>query len=199
MISPQPKTNHNMVDHLQNHDVNEGADADEDTLNGSGSDARQSSPLPRLDASSAYKQRKPSPVDSEITFEDRESPPRESRPFSIRGRKEIPIPVSDSSGPGASAGVGRRVGAVSRERDEEEAPVYDARDEQAPQVGSAEEQPKIHIPKIPPIPSDICPPPDLAELARGLEGMYVDEFGNILDWNGHVLGRVEGDLPSMIG
>lgn len=38
-----------------------------------------------------------------------------------------------------------------------------------------------------------------ASLAEGLEGKYVDEFGNILDWDGTVLGRVEGDLPSMIG
>jgi hypothetical protein len=29
--------------------------------------------------------------------------------------------------------------------------------------------------------------------------MYVDEFGNVLDWEGHVLGRVEGDLPAMVG
>jgi hypothetical protein len=36
-------------------------------------------------------------------------------------------------------------------------------------------------------------------LVAGLEGNYVDEFGNILDWHGHVLGRVGGDLPSMVG
>jgi hypothetical protein len=29
--------------------------------------------------------------------------------------------------------------------------------------------------------------------------MFVDEFGNVLDWEGHVLGRVEGDLPAMVG
>ncbi|GAO16797.1 hypothetical protein UVI_02053380 [Ustilaginoidea virens] len=32
-----------------------------------------------------------------------------------------------------------------------------------------------------------------------LEGKCVDEFGNILDWDGTVLGRAEGDLPSMVG
>ncbi|KAG9506654.1 hypothetical protein J7337_000187 [Fusarium musae] len=37
------------------------------------------------------------------------------------------------------------------------------------------------------------------KLAAGLDGKYVDEFGNILDWDGTVLGRVEGDLPSMVG
>ncbi|KAM0331039.1 hypothetical protein ACHAPQ_006256 [Fusarium lateritium] len=37
------------------------------------------------------------------------------------------------------------------------------------------------------------------ELASGLDGKYVDEFGNILGWDGTVLGRVEGDLPSMVG
>lgn len=43
------------------------------------------------------------------------------------------------------------------------------------------------------------PPPTPAQLAEGLEGKWVDEFGNILDWDGTVLGRVEGDLPSMVG
>ncbi|RFN52226.1 hypothetical protein FIE12Z_3494 [Fusarium flagelliforme] len=40
---------------------------------------------------------------------------------------------------------------------------------------------------------------ELQKLAAGLEGKYVDEFGNILDWDGTVLGRVQGDLPSMVG
>lgn len=63
---------------------------------------------------------------------------------------------------------------------------------------SANSPPKknhIHIPKIAPMSSD----PEPSKLAVGLEGKYVDEFGNILDWDGSVLGRVEGDLPSMIG
>lgn len=37
------------------------------------------------------------------------------------------------------------------------------------------------------------------EVVAALQGKCVDEFGNILDRNGTVLGRVEGDLPSMIG
>jgi hypothetical protein len=41
--------------------------------------------------------------------------------------------------------------------------------------------------------------PSAASLAQGLEGRYVDEFGNVLDWDGTVLARVEGDLPSMVG
>ncbi|CAM1510611.1 Fc.00g009460.m01.CDS01 [Cosmosporella sp. VM-42] len=52
----------------------------------------------------------------------------------------------------------------------------------------------IEIPKITPLSG-----PSPAELARGLEGKFVDEFGNILDWDGTVLGRVDGDLPSMVG
>ncbi|KAI6778966.1 uncharacterized protein J7T54_002608 [Emericellopsis cladophorae] len=40
---------------------------------------------------------------------------------------------------------------------------------------------------------------ETAGLAEGLEGKYVDEFGNVLDWDGTVKGRVEGDLPSMVG
>lgn len=63
-----------------------------------------------------------------------------------------------------------------------------------------ESKPKqeIKIPKITPIGASSSgeSPQDLAQ---GLVGKYVDEFGNILDWDGTVLGRVEGDLPSMVG
>ncbi|KAL6920528.1 hypothetical protein ACHAPO_007140 [Fusarium lateritium] len=75
------------------------------------------------------------------------------------------------------------------------------------------ENPEIRIPRIKPV-SDTSsgtttdqqqmPQPqnqemDLQKLAAGLDGKYVDEFGNILDWDGTVLGRVQGDLPSMVG
>ncbi|KAM0270838.1 hypothetical protein ACHAQH_009318 [Verticillium albo-atrum] len=62
-----------------------------------------------------------------------------------------------------------------------------------------EENPTIQIPKVTPLASGLTLPPNLAELAENLEDKYVDEFGNILEWDGRVLGRVEGDLPSMIG
>ncbi|KAL7924589.1 hypothetical protein ACQKWADRAFT_287042 [Trichoderma austrokoningii] len=55
--------------------------------------------------------------------------------------------------------------------------------------------PDIKIPKIQPVEQG----EPLAELAQGLAGKFVDEFGNILDWDGTVLGSVEGDLPSMVG
>lgn len=64
-----------------------------------------------------------------------------------------------------------------------------------------EEAPK-EPPKITPIPritSPDSPDPAGPAMDEGLEGKCVDEFGNILDWNGTVLGRVEGDLPSMVG
>ncbi|EFY93758.1 LEA domain protein [Metarhizium acridum CQMa 102] len=53
--------------------------------------------------------------------------------------------------------------------------------------------------QIPKITTDMSSIHDPAVLVRGLEGKCVDEFGNILDWDGTVLGRVEGDLPSMVG
>lgn len=55
--------------------------------------------------------------------------------------------------------------------------------------------PDIKIPRIQPIEQD----EPLASRAQGLVGKFVDEFGNILDWDGTVLGSVEGDLPSMVG
>ncbi|KAH6999562.1 hypothetical protein EDB80DRAFT_883906 [Ilyonectria destructans] len=87
-------------------------------------------------------------------------------------------------------------------------PVRDARPSQSSQSSQSSQtspspessppqhpQPGIHIPKITPLASGPSP----AELAKGLDGKYVDEFGNILDWDGTVLGRVAGDLPSMVG
>ncbi|KAJ4248685.1 hypothetical protein NW762_012523 [Fusarium torreyae] len=65
--------------------------------------------------------------------------------------------------------------------------------------------PEIRIPRIKPVSEstgtdqESKPQPSPKELAAGLDGKYVDEFGNILDWDGTVLGRVEGDLPSMVG
>ncbi|KAF4502669.1 hypothetical protein FAGAP_1113 [Fusarium agapanthi] len=68
--------------------------------------------------------------------------------------------------------------------------------------------PEIRIPRIKPVSestgqadahSDQPQPQSAEKLAAGLDGKYVDEFGNILDWDGTVLGRVEGDLPSMVG
>ncbi|KAF4512613.1 hypothetical protein G6O67_001730 [Ophiocordyceps sinensis] len=54
------------------------------------------------------------------------------------------------------------------------------------------------IPRIPPI-TPMASQQDPRTLARGLEGCFVDEFGNVLGWDGTVLGRVQGDLPSMVG
>ncbi|KAJ6446048.1 hexokinase [Purpureocillium lavendulum] len=63
------------------------------------------------------------------------------------------------------------------------------------------ENPPIAIPKIQPItpPASSASHEPPAVLARGLEGKFVDEFGNILGWDGTVLGRAEGDLPCIIG
>lgn len=66
---------------------------------------------------------------------------------------------------------------------------------QSPRPSSLRQKPESPKPDPRPASSDQSP----ASLAKGLEGKYVDEFGNILDWNGTVLGRVEGDLPSMVG
>lgn len=63
------------------------------------------------------------------------------------------------------------------------------------QNGDKKKNPDIKIPKIQPVEQG----EPLAELAQGLVGKFVDEFGNILDWDGTVLGSVEGDLPSMVG
>ncbi|TFB00370.1 hypothetical protein CCMA1212_007618 [Trichoderma ghanense] len=61
--------------------------------------------------------------------------------------------------------------------------------------GSKPKNPDIKIPSIHPIEHG----ESLASRAENLVGKFVDEFGNILDWDGTVLGSVEGDLPSMVG
>ncbi|KAL6872749.1 hypothetical protein J3F83DRAFT_759867 [Trichoderma novae-zelandiae] len=60
---------------------------------------------------------------------------------------------------------------------------------------SKPKNPDIRIPSIQPIEHG----ESLASRAEGLVGKFVDEFGNILGWDGTVLGSVEGDLPSMVG
>lgn len=60
---------------------------------------------------------------------------------------------------------------------------------------SKPKNPDIQIPSIQPIEHG----ESLTSRAEGLVGKFVDEFGNILDWDGTVLGSVEGDLPSMVG
>ncbi|KAF4981365.1 hypothetical protein FZEAL_2795 [Fusarium zealandicum] len=69
-------------------------------------------------------------------------------------------------------------------------------------TSSEDPNPEIRIPSIKSLSSsdgDEQSTRSPEDLAAGLDGKYVDEFGNILDWDGTVLGRVEGDLPSMIG
>ena len=63
-----------------------------------------------------------------------------------------------------------------------------------PKSPSQKPRQNIIIPKIEPISSTETP----TAIAQGLEGKFVDEFGNILGWDGTVLGRAEGDLPSMM-
>lgn len=79
----------------------------------------------------------------------------------------------------------------------------------------ADVKPIGHIPRIPSIeplgsnPHPTPPPEDKHATSKKvpiyeakkdhLVGKTIDEWGDILDDNGDVLGRVEGDLPSMIG
>ncbi|KAM0351621.1 hypothetical protein ACHAPU_002631 [Fusarium lateritium] len=78
-------------------------------------------------------------------------------------------------------------------------PVSDSTDQPPQSQSQPQEQSQ---PQSQPQPQSSTPPSKdslLQQLAAGLDGKYVDEFGNILDWDGTVLGRVEGDLPSMVG
>lgn len=76
------------------------------------------------------------------------------------------------------------------------APAMQAPNSERPSTNGTTEANHIEIPKITPLSSQHESPDSLAQ---GLEGKIVDEFGNILGDDGTVQGRVEGDLPSMIG
>ncbi|ROW05031.1 hypothetical protein VSDG_00658 [Cytospora chrysosperma] len=67
----------------------------------------------------------------------------------------------------------------------------------------------VKVPPIEPISFPTPPPEDNSETPRKtpvhqipkdhLVGKKIDDFGDIVGENGNVLGRVEGDLPSMVG
>lgn len=69
---------------------------------------------------------------------------------------------------------------------QQQQPQQEKEEEQQTEPKEESSNPTIEIPKITPV-------------VNGLEGKFVDEFGNILDWDGTVLGQVQGDLPSMVG
>ncbi|KAK5991712.1 hypothetical protein PT974_07745 [Cladobotryum mycophilum] len=72
---------------------------------------------------------------------------------------------------------------------------YTTKKEDTASQDQQQKQQEEKVPKITPIESG----ESLAFRARGLAGKFVDEFGNILDWDGTVVGSVQGDLPSMVG
>ncbi|EXF79390.1 hypothetical protein CFIO01_11574 [Colletotrichum fioriniae PJ7] len=126
--------------------------------------------------------------------------PEQGGPVHLQGSREIPIPMRPSStqyqtGPEASTPPTTETTDNGTDEGSQDAKSSSQGTTPKPQEKNA----PIAIPKVTPLSSDLRLPPNLAELAQGLDGKYVDEFGNILDWNGQVLGRVEGDLPSMIG
>lgn len=137
------------------------------------------------------------------------SPPDFTVPMKLRESREIPLDqyrvrndgttAAESSSPSPSPPPRSDSEGAESESTDEDAPTPRA----SPSLKAKDENdppnPTIQIPKVTPLSSGLTLPPNLAELADGLEDKYVDEFGNILEWDGQVLGRVEGDLPAMIG
>ncbi|KAL2759998.1 hypothetical protein ACRALDRAFT_1060046 [Sodiomyces alcalophilus JCM 7366] len=161
-----------------------------------------------------------------VTDPPDQPPPHNSGPVHVRGSKEIPLHPRKESAPTSRPRTNNVSPNPTTVRTEHVSPEPARRQSQTPtpakppleskeedaenekegaegedlRDGVSEGQnPPIQIPKVTPIASGLAIPPNLAQLAEGLEGKYVDEFGNILDWDGQVLGRAAGDLPSMIG
>ncbi|KAM0246884.1 hypothetical protein ACHAQJ_010065 [Trichoderma viride] len=96
-----------------------------------------------------------------------------------------PLPSSDQDRQAPRRSSSHRLVMLPRPEDKGE----------SPNSNGKPKNPEIKIPKIEPLEQG----EPLASRAQGLVGKFVDEFGNILDWDGTVLGSVEGDLPSMVG
>ncbi|KAF6816391.1 LEA domain-containing protein [Colletotrichum sojae] len=175
-------------------------------------------PLPRLNSSSRTAP-SAAPVPETSSAQPPAPPPRRSSntgtpqpqkggPFHLQSSREIPIPTRKSSTQAQSAprpsssssSPGDTAGSRTDEGSQESKPTSAGSPTPQPQPQNPQgKNAPIQIPKVTPISSGLTMPPNLTRLAEGLEGKYVDEFGNILEWNGQVLGRVEGDLPAMIG
>ncbi|OHE90705.1 hypothetical protein CORC01_13987 [Colletotrichum orchidophilum] len=207
-IEPHPVARAGDPDHTSRHDeyevveVEEGEAGMEEAPKGTFSRP----PLPRLNSQSRAAS---SPAPFHETTPPQHPPrqssyrstpqPQQGRPVHLQGSREIPIPMRTSStqnqtGPEVSTPPATETTDTGTDEGAQDAK-SSSQDTPKPQEKNA----PIAIPKVTPLSSDLRLPPNLAELAQGLDGKYVDEFGNILDWNGQVLGRVEGDLPSMIG
>jgi hypothetical protein len=109
------------------------------------------------------------------------SPKPRPAPSTIRESRVIDLPVQEKPAPEMRNASNGKADAA-----------FSSNDTHTP-------NPPIFIPKIPPVSPTVPAPENLSTLVAGLEGSFVDEFGNVLDWHGHVLGRVAGDLPSMVG
>lgn len=152
----------------------------------------------------AYEEPSPEDEDQDGNASEHQESPASQDPSSgggpipIRQTREIPIPMRDDGRPSSSRPRSDS-DAHSRTDSHESTPTPRGSPSLKAKSETDGQNPTIQIPKVTPLASGLTLPPNLAELAVGLEDKYVDEFGNVLDWDGQVLGRVEGDLPSMIG
>ncbi|TDZ36814.1 hypothetical protein C8035_v008768 [Colletotrichum spinosum] len=207
-------------DHASRHDEYEVVEVDDDETGVEEVPRRVvRPPLPRLNSSSRAP---PSPAAVPETSPPQPPPRRGSNtntpqsqpqpqqqpqpggPSHLQASREIPIPMGKfstqaQSTPKASAASPGPVDDRTDESSQEAKPSSTATPKFVPKEAPQGKNEPIQIPKVTPIASGLTIPPNLAQLAKGLDGKYVDEFGNILEWDGQVLGRVEGDLPSMIG
>ncbi|KAK1964045.1 hypothetical protein LY78DRAFT_682806 [Colletotrichum sublineola] len=205
---PQSATVAGDPEHTPRHDGYEVVEVEDDGARPEEEPRRTFSkpPLPRLNSQSRAS---PSPAPLHETPPPRPPPrrssntgspqPQEGGPVHLQGSREIPIPIRTSSSQHQSAPKTAPPSATKSADNGTDKSSPDAQSSSKSTPKPQEKNDPIQIPKVTPLSSGLTLPPNLAQLAQGLDGKYVDEFGNILDWNGQVLGRVEGDLPSMVG
>lgn len=88
-----------------------------------------------------------------------------------------------------------------RKKTPQDSPAYVAPIGKIPKIPSVQPL-RSNAQPTPPPEDDTSPSPKIPvhQIQKGhLVGKTIDEFGDVLDDDGGVLGRVEGDLPSMIG
>lgn len=132
-----------------------------------------------------------------------DEPSDTGKPSRARPQDDVEIEeVSEGSdGEEAEQPPRPREGGGLRKKTAKDSPAYVAPIGNIPKIPSIEPIRSNPHPTPPPEDGTASPrkPPVHQTPKEHLVGHTIDEFGDIVDDNGDVLGRVEGDLPSMIG
>lgn len=138
-----------------------------------------------------------SEVDSDNSSDAGDPPPKYSHPKHDTHHAGYPEVPGDSSDQQSTHGMGGTL----RQKTPKDSPAYVAPIGKIPGISSIHPTQSNPQPTPPPEDDKAMPrKPPVHEIQKDhLVGKKIDEFGDVVDDDGSILGRVEGDLPSMIG